>query len=143
VVEQLPATSKPSVYVIMNGQMSTRPTCVSNQLLPIALRTYDIMDREALFGSLFALMHAHPNWDLRLSRIPDTQCVSLPASEFDPVRMGAMFRLGSSTVQGATPWETTVPTEAVANWPTGVARPPQECAQIPDLTKLPMAPCPM
>jgi predicted acylesterase/phospholipase RssA len=138
VVETHP--DKPTVYVIMNGQMSTRPTCVSNQLLPIALRTYDIMDREALFGSLFALMDTHQNWDLRLSRIPDTQCVSLPASEFDPVRMGAMFRLGSSTVQGATPWESAVPTKAVVNWPSGVAKPIQECVQLQDLM-LPQ--CPM
>jgi predicted acylesterase/phospholipase RssA len=143
VVEQLPATSLPTLYVIMNGQMSTRPTCVSNQLLPLALRTYEIMDHVALFGSLYALMHEHPNWSLRLSRIRDDQCVSLPSSEFDPVRMKNMFNAGSAWVQQASPWETAVPQDAVANWPPGVARPPQECAQLSDLQQQLLAPCPM
>jgi predicted acylesterase/phospholipase RssA len=143
VVNQLPATSNPTIYVIMNGQLSTRPTCVSNRLLPITLRTYEIMDREALFGSLYALMHEHPSWKLRLSRIPDNRLVSLPAFEFDPARMSCMFDLGSSTAQGASPWETTVPPDAVANWPPGVMRPLQECAQPPTLTQLQPEPCPM
>jgi predicted acylesterase/phospholipase RssA len=143
VVEELPSTSKPNIYVIMNGQMSTRPTCVNNQLLPIAMRTFEIMDRESLFGSLYALMHAHPNWDLRLSRIPDTQCVSLPSSEFDPIRMRAMFDLGSAWGQQAFPWETAVPANAVANWPPGIAKPPLECAQLSTLAQPVLAPCPL
>jgi predicted acylesterase/phospholipase RssA len=143
VVEQLPSTSKPNIYVIMNGQMSTRPTCVSNRLLPLTLRTFEIMDRESLFGSLYALMHAHPNWNLRLSRIADTQCVSLPSGEFDPVRMKNMFDAGSAWVQQSSPWETAVPANAVANWPPGVAKPLLECAQPSGLQQQLLAPCPM
>jgi predicted acylesterase/phospholipase RssA len=143
VIEKIP-NGKPTVYVIMNGQMSTRPTCVSNQLMPLALRTYEIMDHVALYGSLYEMMSEHVNdWSLRLSRIPDAQCVSLPAFEFDPVRMKAMFNGGSAWVQQPSPWETTVPAAAVANWPTGVAKPPMECAQPSAAVNALLAPCPM
>ena len=139
-VEKLPSAT---VYVIMNGQMSTRPTCVNNQLLPLALRTFEMMDHVALFGSLYELMDKHQGWNLRLSRIPDAQCVSLPSSEFDPVRMKAMFDAGSAWVQQSSPWETAVPADAVANWPPGVAKPLQECAQVSTLAQPLLAPCPM
>jgi hypothetical protein len=98
------------------------------------------MDREALFGSLYALTEKHSNWRLRLSRIPDSQCVSLPAGEFDPVRMTNMFNAGSAWVQKASPWETTIPLNQVANWPSGVAKPMEECIQPQNLL-LPQ--CPM
>ena len=69
VIERIP-NGKPTVYVIMNGQMNTRPTCVSNQLLPITLRTFEIMDHEALFGSLYAV--DAPAYGLEPETLPDT-----------------------------------------------------------------------
>ena len=51
-----------------------------------------------------------------------------------------MFRLGSTTVQGTSPWETAIPPNQVANWPSGVAKPMEECIQPQNLL-LPQ--CPM
>jgi hypothetical protein len=37
-----------------------------------------------------------------------------------------------------------VPADAVANWPPGVAKPPEECAQLSTLPQALLAPpCPM
>jgi predicted acylesterase/phospholipase RssA len=113
----------PTAYVIMNGKLTTHPECVENRLLGIAMRTFEIIDHEALFGSLYALMAKHapanqpPKLNLRLSRVPDSYCLGFPGSEFDPVKMTCLFNRGETWVQQANPWETTIPVASATPWP--------------------------
>lgn len=109
----------PTLYVIMNGKLVTHPECVENSLLPIALRTFEMMDHEALFGSLYALMYQHPSSiKLKLSRIPNSYCLRFPSSKFDTHLMGCLYRKGEAWVeQQPIPWETAVPTQSVDVWP--------------------------
>lgn len=121
----------PTAYVIMNGKLVTHPECVEDSLMPIALRTFEIMDHEALFGSLYALMHKHPGqWKLRLSRIPDSCCLEFPSSEFDKDKMKILFEDGKQWVQ-TSPWGTTIPTSSEAPWPDKCRRPMGTCPGHP------------
>lgn len=138
----------PTAYVIMNGKLTTHPECVEDRLLDIALRTFEIIDHEALFGSLHALMSKHPNpanqppkWNLRLSRVPDEHCLSFAGSEFDPVKMTCLFNKGETWVQQADPWETTIPVASAAAWPPdpNCCRPLGKC---PDKICVPHMGCP-
>ncbi|HEY8156101.1 MAG TPA: patatin-like phospholipase family protein [Myxococcota bacterium] len=119
----------PTAYVVMNGKPVTHPECVEDSLLPIALRTFEIMDHEALFGSLHTLMNKNPApFNLKLSRIPDTYCLKFPGSEFDPVLMKCLYDKGQAWVkQQPIPWETTVPTQSAAPWPANCCRPMGKC----------------
>lgn len=114
----LAAGLTPTLYVIMNGKLVTHPECVEDRLLPITLRTFEIMDHEALFGSLYGLMHEHPSIQLKLSRIPNSYCLRFPSSKFDKVLMQCLYHKGEAWVQQPTiPWETTIPTTSVDVWP--------------------------
>jgi hypothetical protein len=119
----------PTAYVIMNGKLVTHPECVENSLLPIALRTFEIMDHEALFGSLYALMVKHPGgFNLKLSRISDSYCLKFPGSKFDPVLMKCLYDKGEAWIQQPSiPWETKPPTQSVAAWPANCCRPMEKC----------------
>ena len=118
------ALKTPTLYVIMNGKLVTHPECVEDSLLPIALRTFEIMDHEALFGSLHALMSRHPGINFRLSRIPDKYCLRFPGSEFDKDLMRCLYDEGVRWVQRPTiPWETSVPETAAGVWPRWVPNP--------------------
>jgi hypothetical protein len=132
------ASSPPTAYVVMNGKVVTHPECVENSLAPIALRTFEIMDREALFGSLHAIMtetksrsmNPAPTINVKISRIPDKYCLRFPSSKFDKVLMGCLYGTGQRWAQQSTiPWETTVPTASAAAWPPDNAAPPYTCTR--------------
>jgi predicted acylesterase/phospholipase RssA len=118
----------PTAYVIMNGKLATHPHCVADSLLPIAVRTFEIMDHESLFGSLYALMYDRQNlWNLRLSRIPDGYCLKFPGSEFDPPQLKCLFDKGKAWVQQPDPWERKIPDESAMAWPAGCCPSAAQC----------------
>jgi predicted acylesterase/phospholipase RssA len=132
VVERaIDAALTPTAYVIMNGKLTTHPECVENRLLDIALRAFEIIDHEALFGSLHALMSRHPaKFNLQLSRVPDSYCLSFPGSEFDPDKMTRLYQAGKAWVQQPTSlWETTIPAATATPWPAdpSCCRPVGKC----------------
>lgn len=124
--------STATAYVIMNGKIVTHPECVEDSLAPIAIRTFEIMDHESSFGSLYTLMHERPQWNLQISRIPDSCCLEFASSEFDQARMKILFEDGKQWVQQTpSPWETTIPTSSAAAWPTNCNRPMGKCPGQP------------
>ena len=139
--DAIQAGKHPTAYVIMNGKLATHPECVEDSLAPIAMRTFEIMDHESLYGSLYALMYGRDGkFDLKLSRVPDQSCLTFPSSEFDPPKLLCLYQSGKAWVQQTTdPWETKLPVESAAAWPAGCCSTALKCA---GRICLPSAGCP-
>lgn len=109
---------RPTFYVIMNGKLIGHPECVEDSFAPLALRTYEMMDHEALFGSLYALMHAYPGKvDLKLAKIPDDYCLRFPSAQFDEFLMTCLYNRAESWVRELPiPWDVAIPSSTPGPW---------------------------
>lgn len=108
--------AQPKAWVIMNGKLLLHPCCVDDRILPIALRSSEILMSEAVFGNLYFLeKEMGAGWSMQLSRIPQDYSPLFANHEFDPDEMTDLFEEGRQWVHKTpSPWESGVPNRVEA-----------------------------
>lgn len=124
-----PGTTNPTVYAVVNGKLRQHPQCVEDWIGTIALRSLEISNSEAMYGSLYYLRDMLPNVCWRLSRIPDDYCLDFPSSKFDPAKLQPLFDKGVWWGSQPDPWERTIPPREPAPWPANCDVPFQGCKE--------------
>jgi len=101
-----------SAWVIMNGKLVLHGQCIVNTLSTIAMRAFDIILAENVFGSLHYLKdQLGSSYELHLSRIPLDYCLYFGTGTFEPAQMTALFQAGKTWSQTPSNWEHKIPEE--------------------------------
>jgi predicted acylesterase/phospholipase RssA len=110
----------PTAYAVVNGQLAVRRQCIDDHILPIALRSSQILMTDALNGDLWETQGRfnppppsptpNPQWKLLVSRVPEEYPLWPDPDVFDPAQMSELFDLGREAGKDFTHWHTGVPT---------------------------------
>jgi hypothetical protein len=88
------------VYVIVNGKIGVADTCVSRNLLDVALRSVSLVLDANAVGDLYRVKCALAPGEFRLSYIPDYVATTTGSDEFDPKQMRLLFDTGAEWARG-------------------------------------------
>jgi hypothetical protein len=117
----------PTAYGVVNGAIQVRRQCVTNEIVPVVLRSSAILMNDALEGDLFnaeELIERYNEkfppavkWRLMTTRVPEDYALWPSADVFQPADMLALFELGRAAGKDMSHWEKGVPRLGVSPAP--------------------------
>ncbi|MFO0907453.1 MAG: patatin-like phospholipase family protein [Isosphaeraceae bacterium] len=107
-----PGTGRPfdltgsRLWVVVNGKLQADPSRTRRDLLPIAAESLNAMMHAKSSADLIRMyaMARTTGMEYRLLAIPQNAPNVPPPAEFDPIRMTALFRIGSDLVARPSSW---------------------------------------
>ncbi|MBI3270786.1 MAG: patatin-like phospholipase family protein [Planctomycetes bacterium] len=106
-----PTGPRPTIYVINNGKIGVKQHCVGDGILPILLRSVELLLDEGQVGSMYkiyALAQEH-GYDYKLDWIPSCFPLESASEDFNTADMRRLFALGLERGQAGGVWATEPP----------------------------------